>query len=120
MCDKPFIVQRPLIQRNTQLSCNDPQDIFHLVREMQRILDIRPIFCVHKMQGDESGFILRQLHMQPLADQLDRILSQFVFLRIEPLYLPQKCIFKIDSLFIPVYRKIDMVRQSHIDTLIQF
>src|SRR5699024_7497815 len=90
MCDEPLIMQASFIQPDPQLSGDDIKNIFHLIWEMEGVPDICSVFCVHKMQRDKSCLILRQTHMKPLPDQIDRISAQPVFLRIKSLDLPQK------------------------------
>ena len=96
MRHKPFIVERPLIENNAQFIACDLKDVFQLVRETERIPYVRPVFCIHKMKGDKSRLILRQLHADPFFDQLQGISSEVKLMRIKPFDLPQQRILEVD------------------------
>ena len=108
-----------LIQDDPQIFLHDIQDIPHLIGKTYRVLNIRAVFRVHKMKRDKSGLILRKKDTQPLADQFYRIFPQLVFLRIKSPDLPEQRVLQVDPLLPSLYGEIDMVRERHIDTLVQ-
>ena len=119
MCDKALIVKRALIKFDLKRFLRDLQNLFHQIRKIQCVADIGPIFRIDKMQGDKPGFVFRHIHPKPLFDQFHRILSQTELLRIKLLDLPEQRVLRFDPLTDPLDREIDMIRQRHINTLVQ-
>lgn len=71
--------------------------------------------CVHDMEGDITGLLIRQVNVQRIANERESTLPDLVFLAIEMLDLPEYTIRNNDTLLLALHGKMQVIRQHEID-----